>query len=298
MSDTETRARGLAMTAAAALIISPDSLLIRLVESDSWTFLFWRAFLAGLTLAVVMLLRDGIAFFPWLTRRVRDNLWLAILLALGNILFVTSIRNTAVANTLAIVAATPFFAALFSRLLLGETILPRTMVAILAAMAGVVLIVGGGLQTAGLLGNFLALAAALVMGLYLTQFRVYKRSDPMAAMIIGFIILCPVAALMAPPGLIQSIAPPNLYYLLIMGILIIPAANLLRLFALRHISSAEVGMVFLLETALAPLWVWLALNEVPPPTTLAGGGIIIVTLLLYSYTTRRPPAQRPLAVKP
>lgn len=279
------------MTAAAAIIISPDSLLIRLVEADTSTILFWRAALSAIALLAWLSWRHGASVLPWLGARLRDNAILALLMAVGNVLFVTSIKTTAVANTLAIVAATPFFAALFSRLLLGERLMPATLMAIVSAVGGVILIVGGGMQTAGLLGNFLALGAALVMGLYLTLFRVWRRGDPLIALFLGFVFLACGALLTVPPELMTVMTGSSAIYLLAMGILIMPTANLLRLMALKHIPSADVGMVFLLETALAPIWVWLALNEIPPPTTAAGGGIIILTLLTYGLATRRRPAR-------
>ena len=49
-----------------------------------------------------------------------------------------------------------------------------------------------------------------------------------------------------------------------------------------HLSAAEVGLLTLLETVLAPIWVWIGFAETPGPATLAGGGIVIAALAAHS----------------
>ena len=39
------------------LILTPDALLIRLIGSDPWTFLFWRGTLTMIGLGLMMLIR-------------------------------------------------------------------------------------------------------------------------------------------------------------------------------------------------------------------------------------------------
>ena len=51
----------------------------------------------------------------------------------------------------------------------------------------------------------------------------------------------------------------------------------------RYISSAEVGLMMLLETVLGPLWVWVVMGESPSGRTLTGGAIIISALILNLY---------------
>ena len=38
----------------------------------------------------------------------------------------------------------------------------------------------------------------------------------------------------------------------------------------------------LIETIMAPIWVWIFLKEVPTSNTFIGGGIILLTLILNS----------------
>jgi len=46
----------------------------------------------------------------------------------------------------------------------------------------------------------------------------------------------------------------------------------------RSVPSAQVPLLALAETALAPLWVWLVVNETPARNTLVGGAIVLAAV--------------------
>ena len=50
---------GLVLAGVSMLIISPDALLIRLIEADQWTFLFWRGLLPSLAMTAMLAARHG-----------------------------------------------------------------------------------------------------------------------------------------------------------------------------------------------------------------------------------------------
>jgi drug/metabolite transporter (DMT)-like permease len=50
----------------------------------------------------------------------------------------------------------------------------------------------------------------------------------------------------------------------------------------RYLSAPEVGMFYLLETVLAPIWVWLIFAETPTTMTLVGGGILVAAIAAHS----------------
>ena len=50
----------------------------------------------------------------------------------------------------------------------------------------------------------------------------------------------------------------------------------------KYITSPEVGIFFLLETALGPLWVWYFISEEPTMNTLIGGLIIVLIIFIHS----------------
>jgi DME family drug/metabolite transporter len=52
------------------------------------------------------------------------------------------------------------------------------------------------------------------------------------------------------------------------------------------IPASEAGLIALLETVLAPLWVWLALAERPSAHALLGGAIILGALAVNALLAR------------
>ena len=59
-------------------------------------------------------------------------------------------------------------------------------------------------------------------------------------------------------------------------------ANFLFLFASRHLAAAEVTLFMLLEFALAPIWVWWVVNEIPSLWTVVGGALIMGAVVIRS----------------
>ena len=50
----------------------------------------------------------------------------------------------------------------------------------------------------------------------------------------------------------------------------------------KIIPASEVSLLMIIETIMAPIWVWIFLNEVPSNYTLVGGAIILTTLIINS----------------
>ena len=51
----------------------------------------------------------------------------------------------------------------------------------------------------------------------------------------------------------------------------------------RTTKAVTIGLLMLVETICAPLWVWLFLNEIPPLGVFIGGTIIIFAIIVKSF---------------
>ncbi len=80
----------------------------------------------------------------------------ALLLGLISSLFVLAVMNASVANVVVILSTAPLFAALFSRVFLGEQVPRHTLVAMVACMLGMGLVFMGDGAQGMLLGNLYA----------------------------------------------------------------------------------------------------------------------------------------------
>ncbi len=272
-------ARGLLIATAAVLLISFDALMVRLAGAPHWDIVFWRGWLIFFTFALWMLFSGQRIVLPP-RRRDRWLIALSVVLLSGNTtLFVLSVAHTAAANTVVILASSPFFAALFSWFFLRERVPLRTWLAIAAAVLGVVIVFGGGLELGTWLGDFYALALAVTVGAHLTILRHFPGVPRLPLVCLSGAIAGAMAIPFADPF---ALAPSSYWVLAVMGCLQMPLATLMLSVATRYLPSPEVSLFLLLETVLAPIWVWWALDEQVPALTLIGGVVILLTVAIHA----------------
>jgi drug/metabolite transporter (DMT)-like permease len=273
-----THAKGLLITACGVLIISPDGLLTRLILTDHWTMIFWRAlFLSFGMWLVISFAYPNRVWQQYKTVR-GPGLMMVGAYSLGTISFIFAITHTSVANTLIILSTTPLFAALIGRLLLHEKIQPRTMVAILLVTAGIAVIASGSAQQqGGLLGDLAAILGSFFLACGFSFVRRFPGVSAFSVISCSGLI---TALLILPLAAPFSVSQADMGYLLIMGVYMLPIGSALMFLGPRYIPAPEVGLLLLLESILGPLWVWLALGEEPGNSTLIGGAIVLSTLAI------------------
>ena len=71
-----------------------------------------------------------------------------------------------------------------------------------------------------------------------------------------------------------------------------PCAFVLLTIAPRFANSAEVQLVYLLESILGPLWVWLVISETPSLNTLIGGSMLLISVAWFAQQTLREESSR------
>ncbi|MEQ8369565.1 MAG: DMT family transporter, partial [Alphaproteobacteria bacterium] len=205
---TQSYGRGIALAAAGMLVISPDGLLIRLLDATGpWQLVFWRTAFMALALAVGLAIAYGGRLLPIARALGGGGLLAGIIIGLSNVTFVGAITNTTVANTLVILATLPLFAALFARAILGERVAPRTWAVIAVAFAGMVLIFANSLGGGSLTGDALALLTAALFSLGVVILRRAGNRDMTAALWVGAMVSALIAlplSLAGPSGLSLS----------------------------------------------------------------------------------------------
>ncbi|MFI0473296.1 DMT family transporter [Halomonas sp. HMF6819] len=283
---TSTYQRGLMIVILGVVFLSFDGLLIRLAATDGFTIVFWRGFLMFCVLSALCLARRKLS-----TLRVHPmaSLASATLLGLISALFVLAVMNANVANVVVILSTAPLFAAIFSRLFLGERVALRTLIAIALCMLGMGLVFLGEGAAGMLLGNLFALAAALAIGGNLTVLRRYPGIDTTTVIAGGGLLSAAIAWPMASPLALEA---PQFGVLALMGLVQMPLATVLINSATRYLPSTEVALFYLVETALGTLWVWWLLGEEPTASTLAGGVLVITVLMVHAGIGLRRERQR------
>lgn len=270
---------GIFLALSGGLLISIDIPIIRLADSDPWLFMVARGL--GLFVILGLFLRYGRHLTDTPPNPFADPDWVlvGILYGICNILFTISVFNTSTANLVFILAFNPMIAACFAWWLIGERPSAITWAAIVLTMVGVAIIVGDGLQGGTWFGDLTALATAAFLALSLTCARRSGKDLSLTGCLGGLI----AAFFALPMALLYSEAPGVPFWLFLNVLILAPLTGFTLTLAPRYIPAPQVAMFFLLETVLAPVWVWLIFSEIPSQNTLIGGGIVLFAIAGHSY---------------
>ena len=280
----KTRNKGLILSFIGVLILSPDSLLIRLVDLDDFSLIFYRSALPIVTILIFLIYTYQKSFLKSFYLIGIPGIIYAILYAITHICFVYSIQNTAVANTLVLIASAPIFAALFSVFILKEITSLFTWIVILIAMLAMIIIGVGSFTTTGLYGDLMALVVAIGMGFSMVLVRLFKNKDLVPACLLG----CLISAIYALPfGINFNLNNDQFILIIIMCLIILPIPFMIMTISPKFAPAHEVALIFLLESGLGTTWGWFIIQEVPPLNTIIGGILLLGSVAIFIYQTTR-----------
>ena len=260
-----------------SVAISFGGLVQRNIEVASpWQINVYRSFGMALAIAILIAVQHRNRFIPTLMAVGRYGLLAGILLAGAGLCFIQAFTHTTIANALFIIGAIPFFAALMARIFLGERLRRATLVTMLFAGSGLALMVGNGISIGSGFGNLMALMTALCFAGYAVVVRYRRQVEMLPCLLIGSILVI-VVSLPVTGG--DLVLPWNdIWLCLFWGVFLSGLVNWAFIIASRHLATAELTLLMLIEFALGPIWVWLFVGEVPHYWTLIGGAIIIASV--------------------
>jgi drug/metabolite transporter (DMT)-like permease len=282
-----THAKGFLLTTTGGLALSFDVPLVRLGHGEMWSTIALRSmttFAVGLCLWAVlrMLGRGPAALIPG-----KAGLLAGLCYGLSTVTFLAAIFHTATANVVFIVAFTPMFAALLGWAFLRERPTPATLVTMLVMVAGVALIVSDGLSSGHLDGDLLAVATALALAGAITVGHATRIEMGLVPLVATILPAALSLAFLGSGGL--QVETPG--WIIFDGAVMIPLAFWCLATGPKYLSGPEVGMFYLLETVLAPVWIWAIFQEAPTIQTLAGGAVLVLALIGYSVFQMRRAAR-------
>ena len=286
---------GLMLALAGALLLTPDTLLMRLSGLDGGAMLAWRACLAGLVFLSIGLIAR---FKEEKGNRARVSsfgFWSLVICQIGNAsFFAFGIALAPVAVVLLAVATVPVIAALLGYFLLGELADRRVWATIVLVFSGILMSVAGDIERGmnidfeTLLGACCGLAVAISLAFNFVIIRKNKTVPFELAIGLGALIAGCTAFYLWPVA--WQVRGASLIYISVTGLIILPVSFFLLSKASRLTSAANVSMIMLLETVLGPLWVWLGIKETPNSLTLLGGVLVVGALGFFLYRQAGEPA--------
>ncbi|MDA8766059.1 DMT family transporter [Candidatus Pelagibacter sp.] len=280
MKDLSNQKKGSLLAFIAVMLITPDSIFIRLSNIETWGMLFYR----GAIPFVVVLI--GLIFF------YKNNLLKALIgigypgifyvisFSICNITFIISIQNTNVANTLVMIAMAPMLSAILGSIFLKEVPDSKTWIAIIITLIAVSYIFHDSIEMGNFYGDLFGLITAFGLACNAVIARFAKNRDLVPSAVIGKLCVAIFAFFFVDTF---SLVGTDLIFVPLMCVMCVAIPFVLVTIAPRFIPAEEVNLFFLLETIIGPFWVWLIINEQPSIETIQGGSIILLTIAIHSF---------------
>jgi drug/metabolite transporter, DME family len=280
---------GVILVAVAALMWSMMGLAVRAIgDASTWAVLFYRSLGIAPVILLLIAMNARANPLPIVMRAGWPGLigGTCLVAAFGGAIF--AIQSTSIANAVLLFAAAPLITALLSRVVLGESVRPRTWAAIGLAATGMFIMVREGLALGAGWGNAAALFSALGFSGYTLILRRGRGTDMLPALLIGsllsvataYVVLTATGSTVTLPIRSILIAAAAGFVLLGIGMALFTAGS-------RVVPAAELGLLSMIEVMLAPVWAWTFLGEQASRNTIIGGTILLSALLLNALTGLR-----------
>ncbi len=289
MHGLSNHAKGFLITFIGVIILTPDTLLLRLAHMDSLEMAFWRGLLMSITLFATLAVVDKGDFFKNIIAIGKTGIMISLMLVLSSISFVMGLEYASVAKVLIIIAITPMLTAIFSIFYLKEHIKFATWIAIIISFIGILIVISDGFSQGNInnnqiLGSIFPFGAAIGMAVAFTLTRAKSHINMVPATALNGLI---IAICLLPFILPLQITVAQIAPVFTIGLIILPLSFGLLALGPRYIPAPEVGLLLLLETSIGPIWVWLVLDEKPATTVIFGGVIVVTTLAIHAIWSLR-----------
>ncbi|MFT5113254.1 MAG: drug/metabolite transporter (DMT)-like permease [Parasphingorhabdus sp.] len=278
MSSSDSR-RGLAvgLVILSSLMISFGGVVVRNIHStDPWLLAYYRNGALGSValIALIWFSRSGIVHQFRAIGII--GVMASVCLVIAGLTFLQSLMHTTIANTLFTLSSIPFFTAGLAWLFLREQLKPITMITMCIAVAGIVIMVQGGLTTGYVYGNLMALVTAFSFAIYAVLLRRNRDVNMQPALVLSSLMIMGVCYVMLK-GQMQ-ISTSDMLLCFLWGGGLSGIGNLMFLVAARHLPAGEITLYMLIEFSLGPIWVWLFVGEQPNGSTLYGGSMVLLAV--------------------
>ena len=237
-----------------------------------WQILFWRSLFFILVVSIFLLITYKKNVFHAFKKSGFPGLIGGIVLSSGFCGYVFAMYNTTVANANFIIQTQTIFLAIFGYLFLKEKISKLTLISIILAISGIILMVGGSLSPGQMSGNIAAFIMPVSFAILIIIIRKYPDVDMIPLQLIAGIVAMSVGYLVA--GKI-NISSYDIFLGFLAGFFQLGFGFIFITIGARSTPSAIVGIIMLTEAILGPFWAWMFVNENPPLSVLIGGAVVI-----------------------
>ena len=270
-----------------ALCLSFGGLIVKSFEGATlWQILFWRSLFFSLTVLTFLIITYKSKVLKSFYDSGLPGFIGGLILSIGFCGYVFAMYNTTVANTNFIISLQILFLAIFGFFFLKEKINLITLISIILAISGVLLMVGNSLSPGELSGNLAAFTMPITFAVLIMIVRKFPSVDMVPAQFVAGVSSCLIGLSLSPTIMIS---PHDIFLGFLAGFFQIGFGFIFITIGARTTPSAMVGIIMLSESVLGPIWAFLFVNEIPSLYGLIGGAIILFAVLLQFYTLLKKP---------
>ena len=264
-----------------SIAISFGGLIMRNIEvANAWQIIFYRSLFFSISISLILIFQYRFIFFKNIKQIGYPGLLGAIFYTIANIMFVHAFANTTVANALFTLSSIPFLTALLAYYVLNENLSMRTVIIMLTAFLGIVIMIGEGLALGQVYGNLMALGTALSFSCFAITLRKFRDVDMLPTLLVAGLFILFITFIISYDALKLPIR--DLFLCFLWGGILSGFVNYIFIYATRYLYASSVTFFMLFEFALGPFWVFIFLNETVSINTLYGGMLVMICVLVYS----------------
>lgn len=285
---------GSLLVLAMGVVFSFGGLAFRLTDDvNSWQYVIFRGLGAFLVTGVILAGRYR-GRLTELTGPIESSHILAgVLLGTISAVFIFSLERASVAFVLFLQTLAPITAAYFSWLMLRERVSRAVLVATAVSAAGVLIMFSATLTDRIDALGLVAISIPIIFGMYATLIRQATQIDAQVPVIVAGVTLMVIGAVGSMATVGFDVSARDALIGLFAGSVLLGLPVALLNHATRVVPAPEVALLLMSEVILAPVWVWLFVDEEPAATTMIGGAVILAAVLGLLVWRRQLVAARP-----
>ena len=250
----------------------------------------------GMVIAALRALIAGAVVFLYLRAKCmrflvnRKTVPAGVSKGLTCVLFALANKMTTAANAIVLQFTAPVFLLVFSAAMFHRRFRRGDVLAVLLTMGGISLFFLDRLDRGAFLGNLVALAAGLSMGVMYMLMGEVNEEERLSSVLVGelFTVLLGLPFLFLTP---PELSARPVLFILILGVFQLGVPYILYALAAGKCPPLACCLLAALEPLLNPVWVLLFYGERPGPFALAGGAAVILTVTVWSLWSHRHPEE-------
>ena len=288
MESEKSYVKGVIFVLLAGTLWSTVGIAVRLIENASvWQILFFRSISLSIFLYIVIYFISQGGLAALIRKNFLSYLYGGIALFFAYSGGIYSIQNTSVANAMLLFGSAPIITAILATVFIKEKLNFATIISIIFAFLGILIMVFQKTSGNSFYGNVAALASALAFALFTINLRYGKDTQMLPSIFISGLVGIIFTSLIIwynKTGI--SLSANDATIAICMGVFQVGSGLELYTLGAKAVPATQLTILSMGEVLLGPIWVWIFLNDETTTATVLGGTILLTAIIFNAIYGR------------